>query len=45
MLLSLQHSEGRGGVLDLRNGTRKNDKNLITHTDLCHKPNNKLVSA
>jgi hypothetical protein len=25
-------------------GTRKNDKQLIIHTDL-HKPNNKLISA
>jgi len=31
-------------VLELRDGTRKNDKHLITHIDL-HKPNNKLVSA
>ncbi len=31
-------------MLELRDGTRKNDKCSITHMDL-HKPNNKLVSA
>ncbi len=32
------------GVLELRDGTRKNEKHSITCMDL-HKPNNKLVSA
>jgi hypothetical protein len=40
----LEHFGGLRGVLELREGTRKNDKHLITHTNL-HKPNNKLVSA
>jgi hypothetical protein len=31
-------------MLELQDGTKKNDKHLITHMDL-HKPNNKLVSA
>jgi hypothetical protein len=31
-------------MLELRDGTRKNDKHLFTHTDL-HKTTNKLVSA
>jgi hypothetical protein len=31
-------------MLEFQDGTRKNDKHLITHKDL-HKPNNKLVSA
>jgi len=31
-------------VLELRDGTKKNDKKSLTHTDL-HKPNNKLVNA
>jgi len=31
-------------MLELQDGTKKNDKHLITHSDL-HKPNNKLVSA
>ncbi len=44
MLPDSQHFEGQKGVLELRDGTRKNDKHLITHSDL-HKPNNKLVSA
>ncbi len=44
MLPGLQHFEGERGVLELRDGTRKNDKHLITHTDL-HKLNNKLVNA
>jgi hypothetical protein len=34
MFLGSQHFGGRGGMLDLWNGTRKNDKHLITHTDL-----------
>jgi hypothetical protein len=33
-----------GGVLELRNGTRRKDKHLITNIDL-HKPNKKLVNA
>jgi len=33
-LPGLQHFGGRGGVLELRDGTRKNDKQLITHTNL-----------
>ncbi len=44
MFLGSQHFEGVEGVLELRDGTRNNDKHLITHSDL-HKPNNKLVSA
>jgi hypothetical protein len=31
-------------MFEFQDGTRKNDKHLIIHTDL-HKPNNKLVSA
>jgi hypothetical protein len=31
-------------MLELRDETRKNDKQSIIHTDM-HKPNNKLVSA
>jgi len=35
MLLGSQHFGGRGGdMLELRDGTRKSDKHLITHTDL-----------
>jgi hypothetical protein len=32
------------GMLELQDGTKKNDKPIITHMDL-HKPNSKLVSA
>jgi hypothetical protein len=42
---SLAHSTlGVKGVLELWDGTKKNDKKLITHTNL-YKLNNKLVSA
>jgi hypothetical protein len=42
---SLAHSTlGVKGVLEFQDGTRKNDKHLIIHTDL-QKPNDKLVSA
>jgi hypothetical protein len=34
MLPNSQHFRGRKGVLELQDGTRKNDKHLITHTDL-----------
>ncbi len=44
MLLGSQHLGEWRGMLELQDGTRKNDKHLITHTNL-HKPNNKLVSA
>ncbi len=32
--LGLQHFGGVRGMLELQDGTRKNDKHLITHTDL-----------
>jgi hypothetical protein len=42
----LQHLGGRGerGMLELQDGSRKNEKHLIIHADL-HKPRNKLVNA
>jgi hypothetical protein len=39
----LQHFGGKG-VLELRDGIKKNDNHLIIHTDL-HKLNNKLVNV
>jgi hypothetical protein len=42
---SLAHNTlGKKGVLELWDGTRKNDNHLITHTNV-HKQNNKLISA
>jgi hypothetical protein len=35
---------GVEGILELRVGTKKNDKHLITHMDM-HKSDNKLVNA
>ncbi len=31
-------------MLEFRDGTKENDKQLVNHAD-SHKPNNKLVSA
>jgi hypothetical protein len=44
MLPSFQHFGGRGACWSFGIGTRKNDKQVNTHTDL-HKPNNKLISV
>jgi hypothetical protein len=44
MLPALSTRRGRGGVLRLRDGTRKSDKLLVIHTNL-HSTNHKVVSS
>jgi hypothetical protein len=43
-LLGSQHFGGRGGMLELRDGNKKNEEHLFTHMDL-HKTNQQVVNA